>query len=229
MRTHFITYGDHKYTNSKRRISTEAAAFGFTDVHVFGPDDITPAFVSATGLNVTHRGGGWWLWKVDIVNQILDHMAMGDIGVYCDAGCMVVNEPREHQRWDEYRKMLDTQDMIVFDMDTNPECQYTKREVFDYFHIPLESSLFYSPQICATFYIFKKTPHILHFFRRYYEIAIDNPKLFNDDFGPGQHSRCKETRHDQSVFSLMVKTSDKIQILSLDDRYNPFKQSRIRN
>ena len=230
MKYHFITYGDERFIRSKIRIAAEARAFGFDIIHSYGPADLDAEFVDRSGIDLNARGGGWYMWKTNIIYKTLLAMDDGDIGVYCDSGSTVINEPAEQRRWQEYIQLLQTNnaDILAFNMLDNPEYEYTKLDTFDHFGILPGEPIFTSPQFCATYYMFRKTASSMELFRHYMGLAMDHPEIFEDELRITPHRGWLEHRWDQSVLSILLKQYTHKVVISLMDPYNPFKSSRIR-
>ena len=67
---HFITYADHKYEKSRKRILNEAEKFGvFKTIKGYTPNDLTFEFSNKfRDVLCLPRGGGFWIWKYDIMS-----------------------------------------------------------------------------------------------------------------------------------------------------------------
>ena len=92
-KVHFITYGHGglNYEISKNRIVKEAQFFGcFTTISKYGYNDLTPTFKEKYKNILTYnRGAGYWIWKIDIIQQKLNEINDGEFIVYLDCGCTI--------------------------------------------------------------------------------------------------------------------------------------------
>jgi hypothetical protein len=72
----FATYGDDRFSQSRRRIANEARDTGFFDaVTVYTPETLTPEFKwRFQRVLDMKRGGGYWIWKFDVLRQEMDRM-----------------------------------------------------------------------------------------------------------------------------------------------------------
>ena len=127
------------------------------------------------------HGGGFWIWKLDIIKEKLTQLKDGDYLVYADAGCVINNEGKE--RLLEYFDMLNNSEygIISFQMD-HKELNWTTSEVFKYFDVDLKSSIANSGQIMATLLIMQKNPSIKNY-RRSCKVLDYDDKLFTNEYG----------------------------------------------
>ena len=78
---HFITYGDDKFKQSKKRIIQEAKEFEeFTSIQSYSPDDLSIKF-KEKHKDILHRsrGGGYWIWRPKIILDRVESMEWGII------------------------------------------------------------------------------------------------------------------------------------------------------
>ncbi|KAL7425480.1 hypothetical protein ACHAXM_000034, partial [Skeletonema potamos] len=136
---HFRTYGDDNYNWTKARIVQEALDTGwFASVKALGPDDLTADFKKKfEDILKLPRGGGYWIWKYDVIEQALESMNEGDFLVYLDAGSGV-NKGGE-KRFREYLKMVNESqyDMLCFELPM-AEYKWTTQRTFRAFNVSQE-------------------------------------------------------------------------------------------
>jgi hypothetical protein len=163
-------------------------------------------------LSTNERGYGYWLWKPYIIYKNMKRLHDDDILVYADAGCHLntIGQDRFH----EYMKMLEESEfgMICFQLGGCTEYKYTKKGLMQYMQAtPAQMN---SDQIMASVVMMKKTPHTTRFLEEWYRIA-SNYSLINDDISMMETSGFIAHRHDQSIYSLLVKQqSDNMKIPS---------------
>jgi len=205
MKKYLISYGDDAFIIQREFFRQTAIASGFFDESkVFTREDIEPQFIKQVyGTLQMRRGGGYWIWKPYFVKRMLDSIALDDILIYCDAGCMI--NTSGGKRFDEYIDMLVAAETGTIDFELpHKEYEYTKQEVFNYFDASDE--IIDSDQIMATIVVLRKCPHTIRLVELWYEAAIDNPFLFTDELIIlPQHKDFVANRYDQSVFSIIRK------------------------
>ena len=207
---HFITYGNHKFINSKKRICDEAKSVGWFDtITLYGPEDLDLEFHNKfKDILVCPKGGGYWIWKPYIIKKHLEKIDDNDILIYMDAGCTI--NPSGIDRFKEYIEMFNNSDhgCISFGME-HLEKIYTNKELFDYFNLDINGDIANSGQIMATVIILKKNKNSMNIIDLYLKTLYDNPLLFTDDYNNNLCNRGRdeyiETRHDQSILSIIRK------------------------
>lgn len=207
-RVHLISYGDERFAESKRRLEAEARAFGvFDSVSMLGPDDLDEQFrIAGPPASKAAKGGGYWLWKPRVVVSALEVADAGDVVVYVDAGCTI--DPSARRRFAETRALVrDCKAGLFAYQMHHQELMWTKRELFDHFGLSFDSREAVSGQISASVIWVRKCERSQAAVRRWAQVASDDPDLFTDDLDPTiQHESFITHRHDQSVFSLILKT-----------------------
>lgn len=212
MKTYFLTYGDRNFHLSKKHLLSLAKRSGYFDFHIaLGPNDLDYKFKKKYKNILKHRrGGGYWIWKHRIIDNLLREINKGDTIVYCDAGASINITKKAKQRYFEYIAMLNDSDYSNFRMQCEPgfiEKYYTYKETFDYFKIKTNSRIGQSLQFQAGHMMFKKNEHAREFFNEYELFLNENPYLITDNFNQkNQIDNFIENRHDQSIFSMLSKT-----------------------
>jgi hypothetical protein len=207
---HLITYGNDIYINSKKRLCEEAKRVGWFDtITSYGPEDLDLEFQNKfKDILIRPRGGGYWIWKPYIINKHLEKIKDDDILIYLDAGCSI--NPKGIDRFKEYIEMLNNSDhgSISFQLGTN-EKLWSNKEIFDHFNVDINGDIAYSSQIMATIIILKKNTKSINIIDLWLKTLHNNPLLFTDDYNNNPCNKYSreyiETRHDQSVFSIIRK------------------------
>ena len=230
---YFISYGNEKFKNSKKRILKEAISSKlFDECKVFSPEDLSESFRSEFDYILKkERGGGYWIWKFDIIKQTLDKMEEGDFLTYCDAGCSISNE-NEH-RYFEYLNMLKNSQhgILSFVQYQWDEKNWTTDQLFHYFEniFGIDRENFYGGQLLGGVIIMKKCKITLDVINACIECVRDDMEFITDFYNQqNQKSFFIENRHDQSISSLMRKVYGTITISYYDLLDGPFKPLRIR-
>lgn len=219
---HLITYGDAKFSNSKKRIYNEATSVDWFDsVTVYGPENLDNDFkLKFKNILEQPRGGGYWIWKSYIIKKKLDEINDNDILIFLDAGCSI--NPQGKDRFNKYVEMLNNSDEggISFEL-THPEKKYTTKEIFNYFNIDINSEIANSGQILSGIRIMKKNKNLINLINLEIKTLHDNPLLFTDHYNNNQASYFKENRHDQSILSVIMKMHNSI-LLTDETYFVPF-------
>mmetsp|Transcript_4338 Transcript_4338/g.9715 ORF Transcript_4338/g.9715 Transcript_4338/m.9715 type:complete len:308 (-) Transcript_4338:119-1042(-) len=235
---HFRTYADHKYAKSRERIVREANETGwFTTVRGLGPEDLSETFQKRfDDILVLPRGGGYWVWKYDVIEQALQTMEEGDFLVYLDAGCKV-NKQGEDRFW-EYIKMVKESsfDMICVQL-TWPEHIFTTQRVFDAFNVTRNNiGITQTGQFEGGTLLMQKGPHLSDWLSKVSDVLVRDPWLITDKYNNEAKTvdtQFKDNRHDQSISSVSRKQLGCIVVDgsetwgdSLDDK--PFQALRLK-
>ena len=203
----FITYGNDKYYESRKRLVNEAQKFGgFDSVKDYSEHDLTSSFKNKyKHILKESRGGGYWIWKLDIIKQSLSSMGDGDLLIYLDAGCSLNIEGKK--RFNEYLELLrkSKHDILSFQMLNLKEKEWATKEVFEHLEIKIDSPEANSGQHIATALIMRKGHHLRKIMGEMDKILEKDADLFTDKYNKKQEGYFKDNRHDQSIFSLLRK------------------------
>ena len=207
MKIYFVTFGTGPFVNALKRIEKQAIDMKiFDDIFIMTEKDLDMNFVSAhKDLLQLPRGYGYWVWKPEIIKRTLQKLDDGDILIYLDSGC--------HFNTDGIKKLRSYIDRAkaygIVAMRVNfPEIQYTKRHVLDKF---IDSVNPYSNQIQTGIQIICKSQKITDFYNQWSNMTQIHKHL-DDSMGPlPEYSNFIDHRHDQSCFSLLLKS------LKMDD------------
>lgn len=210
-RIFFRTYGSGPFTNSVKRLTEEANATGwFDDVEGLNYEHLSSRFCEKySDILEKERGGGYWLWKWDVIKQATDVMRTGDILIYCDSGC-VINSQAKH-RFQEYIDMVckSEYDMLSFELSGEPvtEQDWTTEKIFEAFDIEKESPVRTSRQYVGGILVMRKGPHLMRWVELCLKIIDSDHNLITDTYNQEayNHADFKDNRHDQSISSVARK------------------------
>nr|VFJ63128.1 MAG: hypothetical protein BECKFW1821A_GA0114235_11423 [Candidatus Kentron sp. FW] len=208
MKIHFVTYGNGIYANALERIKKEAEDFGMFDlIHLYEPDKLPREFSKRfRSILKMPRGAGYWIWKPCIIAEVLGEMSDGDYLVYADARCEINGGGLA--RFEEYIQLLDSSEYgcLSFRMEHLPERCWTKRDVFDHFHVGIDSEIANSGQLIGTVILLKKCRYAVMLIDKWLSTLYDEPVLFTDHcYSENHHGEFVAHRHDQSIFSIIRK------------------------
>ena len=203
---HFITFADQNYQEAANRLCKEAHQFNeFNSITFYKPNMITSSYKEEYGdiLNKS-RGGGYWIWKWDIIKQKLDEIQENDYIIYLDAGCCFNNNGKG--RFNEYLELLNESEygFISFQMG-HQEKKWTIKELFKILDIDINSEYANSGQYGGGVLVIKKNKNAYFIINKCIEILEKNKLLVTDEYNHNQHHFFMENRHDQSILSLTRK------------------------
>ena len=206
---HLITYGNDRFANSKQRITKEARQTDwFETVATLGPKFLPQGFRAnyADILNQT-RGGGYWIWKLEMIRQSLKLIDEGEFLVYLDVGC-TINEIGQ-QRFVEYVQLVNSSSFDILSFQTRyPEHVFTTGRIFQFYNVTKNSAVRDSGVYIATILVMQKGPHLRKWLALALRALVDDPCLFTDRdelTSKDADSRFRTPRHDQSVMSVTRK------------------------
>jgi hypothetical protein len=164
------------------------------------------------------RGFGYWSWKPYFVLRALKESEPGDIVHWADAGCWLRREGRS--RLLEYFRIVDQapSGLLGFqafrvageDLCTEkfslPEKQWSKGDLLDYLNVRNNSNILNSNQIEATTFFVKNDPVAVAVIEQWMSVFFRSLALVDDtpSKSPNEPGFI-EHRHDQSVFSILMK------------------------
>ncbi len=197
-----INYSNERYTKAQKINSKSALKIaGFKKVISYSPVDIDVEFLDKNKKMFSHqRGGGYWLWKAYIIKKTLSEMEDGAYLFYCDSGSHFVHST------DELIHSFDpTFDIMPFEIQTF-EKHWTKRDCFQLMGCD-ESRIFESKQIWSGFSLWKKTAFTMKFVEEWLSYSKDERVVTDIEnvLELPNYDGFVEHRHDQSIFSLLLK------------------------
>jgi hypothetical protein len=201
------------YHEGLNRICNQAKQFNiFDDIFSYTEKDLMDDLEfwnkhSDFILNNT-RGYGYWLWKPYLIKKTLDKINDGDTLLYADCGCElnINGKPKIYD-------FINTVKMkkIIATSATSSDYDYTKMDLIKYLHMEDNIELLKKPHIQATVLLLVKTSEIIELVNEWYNIGSSDYHFINDS--PSINNNFKnfiEHRHDQSIFSLLVKKNNLI-------------------
>ena len=202
----FASFGNDKYYNCLNRIHKQAESFNFFDnIICYTDKDLKndEYFWNKHGefIEKNPRGYGYWIWKSYIIIKILKTMNENDILVYADSGCTL--NQKGIDRLNEYIDIVNKSEfgILTFKL-THLVKTWTKMDLIK--HFDAEKYLD-TQQLVAGIFVLRKCDHVVNIFDIYfntscnYQFLNDNPSNLKNDETFIEH------RHDQSIFSLIIK------------------------
>jgi len=209
MKIYFISFGStNRYSKSIQRIKQQANNMNIFDyIYVYTEKDFDKDFINKHGnfINNSKRGYGYWLWKSYFTYKTMKLMEEGDILIYADAGCTLINTPNAIKRLKQYITLCSKLNAanISFQL-CFPEKTYTKMDLFDRLDLNNED-MKESGQLMATVFILKKCDKTVDLINQYYSLSQEYNLIDDSPSKISNDPKFIDHRHDQSLFSLLRK------------------------
>ena len=215
---HFVTFGSGKYVTAVDRIVDEAKRTGrFCAIHAYRGERDLPGVVLGDERFDWHRaqprGGGYWYWKSCLVLEVLKSLKTGDVVFFADSGCELGHSRAALAEIDAMLSRLmpgpDSVDVVAFAQESI-ERQYTKGDVFDEFGMdPLDerTSL---PQLLGGVHFIRRNANTILLLEKWRSLCAQGHLIGDASSKLPNHPQFIEGRHDQSLWSLLIKANDYI-------------------
>ena len=232
MKVYFISFGStNKYKNSIKRIKQEAANMNIFDkIFVYTEKDFDKDFINKHQdfINNSNRGYGYWIWKSYFTQKTLTIMDDGDILIYADSGCSLINTPAALKRLNQYITLCNRLENanISFQM-CFPEKKYTKMDLFHRLDVN-NNDMLNSGQLVGGIFILRKCLKTVNLINEYYQLSQDYHLIDDSPSIIPNNSEFIDHRHDQSLFSLLRKKYGTI-LIPDETWYPDFRDSKVLN
>ena len=218
MKKYFITFGagGNNYTNAGKRLVYQVRSTQLFDNHILYTDKYLKKDKQfwnkhSDFISKNRRGYGYWIWKPYIIKKTMERMKDGDILFYLDCGCEI-----DVRKKDIIKKYFDyvKKDKIVGFKVGFKEKMWTKMDLFIKLNM-LDKKHTDSGQYgsgCIMFLVCPKTRKLVN---EWYDIVCDYHLVDDSPSIKQNFNEFKENRHDQSIYSLLIKKYDMISSHSL--------------
>ena len=191
-------------TSQKINSATGLRVAGFDKVISYSPKDIDRNFYRRNRKILSQRrGNGYWLWKPYFIRKSLDLLDEGDLLFYCDSGLLFPSSIQPFTKAIEEAN----QQLLPFSLGENLlEKTWTKRDAYILLGCD-EPKYADSPQMVGGLHLWRKSKFATDFADEWLRYA-QNERAITDmpnQLGKPNHPEFVEHRHDQSIFSLLVK------------------------
>lgn len=221
-RLHLVSFGDSSIRLARKRLKVQAENLGvFETVALCDEHDLKPSFRRKHRelLNKQVRGFGFWIWKPQIVLQRLSRINDGDILVYCDIGFHLNLRGRERLEQWERGLIQSGKDFLVFQsfpptkyphydgraLPDHRDAVWTKGDLLDHLDMRSNPSI-WDPTIQAGLFFVRRSERALGLISKWRDVMSNHLNLIDDSPSISPNfPEFKEHRHDQSVFSLLMK------------------------
>lgn len=150
------------------------------------------------------KGYGYWIWKPLIILNSLYNLKPDDILLYLDVGCEL--NYNGYKLMSEYINHMRNYDILSFRLNDCTEQSWCKMDTYKRIFENNDSFL-NTEQIMATSFLLKNNTNCKEFLIENYKIMIENNYNYLIDTPSilSNHTDFKCHRHDQSIFSLLLK------------------------
>ena len=227
---YFVTFGSKDFKLQRKHIANLVKNSGFYDEAIeMGPEDLTPDFRNKfSEILKINRGYGFWIWKVDVLNQLLSEINFGDSITYSSAGSSF--NPLGADRLKYYFELLESSKSgnLRFQLPGNKEFEWTSKQIFDYFNIDVNSKIAKTSQLSSNTIFMKKNETSLNIVNGFLDIINHDPKLITLEYDKvNQVDGFIENRSDQSILSILSKLYGVETVLDQEQNFNQFDMSQF--
>ena len=210
---YFLTFADdflfrRHVVHSFKQIQSEALQFGFKAVFAYNRHDLDRVFWNKHKKFIkSHpRGFGYWIWKPQIILQVLEKIPKGSFLIYADSGCHLNIKGKE--RLKEYEKLARSHEgglnLLSFALEKDSEyiLQYCKMDTYNLLNCER-----YDKNCMATAIMCINTDSVRDFMREWLSICTKDNYHYVDD-SPSlakNHPLFKDHRHDQVIYSALAQ------------------------
>lgn len=173
-------------------------------------------------VNNNHRGFGYWIWKPILILELFKQFPQCTGVIYLDAGCELNINQNSMKRLGQYQDLAMQQGVLSFELNAL-EIDFTSPYTANKMEMVIDSSW---RQSMATTFIVTNTEFGKQFLTTWFELMLsDGYRLLKgeDDVFVSTHCTTpyfyKEHRHDQSIFSLLIKKNGLISIREESEWY----------
>ena len=220
MMIYFVSFGsNYKYEEQSYQVMRDlCSVYRKSFYRIFTVADI-PGDINEYAKRY-RRGYGYWIWKPWLVRQVLGTLATNDIVLYFDGRCGVARKGSGVGWLNEFAEKPEF-DIAAWQMDY-VERHWTTGDLLDRISGDNRVADGATGQFAATFHAWRVNARTLRFASLWLDFMARNPGLCRDE--PSRlpnDPEFRENRHDQSVFSLMLKSLERRRDLNVLTLSNP--------
>ncbi len=228
MKISFVTFADHRYKPTLERIRVEALNMNiFDDIYVLSDLDFDEEYKTLFFKEKRDKmyAFGFYCWKSWAVKTVMDKLNYGDFLVYADAGCILNNRGVDLLK--KWLKVISVdKDFIAFQQKYIEE-EYTKEDVFQYFHISQDNSKVRNTgQYFAGAFILRKSNCTESFVNEWFDLSNLHFQLIDDTIINNANSKLLQLRYDQSIISLLLKKYEHLFSLDINEIIDSFRNRK---
>ena len=205
MNLKIISFGSNdKYINlAEKTVQSVKHLYSKSETIVFKPKDLPDDINNYAKSYI--KGYGYWIWKPYIIKKALFSTSENDIVLYVD-GRSGLKKTGKPIRWLDNFILENKFDIATWQM-IHKEMSWTNGDIISAFNLDLDSELIKTGQFAATFHAWRNNKRSQNFINEWLNFLLNNRDICRDEVSKKlNHKKFIENRHDQSVFSLMIKT-----------------------
>jgi len=152
------------------------------------------------------RGYGYWTWKPYLVHDLLSDLSDGDILLYVDGRCGMPDESKQIM-W--FNKFIESPHIDICAWQMNYiEQHWCSMDLISALGAKDNTAILESGQFAAGIFALRVSNKTRKLLRQWLGMVQHFSNLCRDEPSiEPNHSSFKENRHDQSVFSIILKTT----------------------
>ena len=199
-----ISYSNERFQRQLQLNKKSAIEVGEVDEYYsYGPNDIDPVFKEKNkDILSRSRGNGYWLWKPYIINKtMIEKLKYGDYLIYTDAAILYMNSTRLIINFMKEHKAKIWGNKLAL-----KERTWTKRDAL--ILMDADTPYYYDTnQYMAGIQVYQKSKYAIKFIQDLLKYSQDVRIITDDNNVMGKENLpgFRENRHDQTVFSLLLK------------------------
>lgn len=209
----FITFGagGQNYSEAGNRLLNQSNNVELFDKTTLYTDDFLKSDEDfwnqhSNFIENNRRGYGYWLWKPYIIKKTMEQMEDCDILLYLDCGCEIdARKKREIREYFDYVKS----ELIIFASTGCSEAHYNKMDLvlkLDMLnHMENDVNQHQAAAGAILIYVCDKTRNIVD---EWYNFGCDYHNIDDTPSETPNFGGFIEHRHDQSIFSLLIKKNN---------------------
>jgi len=212
----FLTYGSHSnYIDAANRLCNQANNLNiFNNIYNYNYNDLKndKDFWDRHGTFIENnkRGSGYWLWKPYIIHKTIEKLQDGDLLLYLDCGCEIIIEEKKFML--ENINNVKKYKLLASVAEKSSEYKYSKMDLIHKLNMNNNIEELEMLQIQAGIIFLEVSQLFKNIIKEWYELGCnyhnidDTPSIIPND------SNFIENRHDQSIFSLLIKKNKLYQL-----------------
>jgi len=205
----FLTYGSHSnYIDASNRLCNQANNLNiFNNIYNYNLNDLKndKEFWDRHGTFIENnaKGGGYWLWKPYLIHKTIEKLQDGDLLLYLDCGCEIIIEEKEFMF--ENINNVKKYKLLAAISENSNEYKYNKMDLIHKLNMNNNVEELEMLQIQGGFIFLEVSQQFKNIIKEWYELGCnyhyinDNPSIIPNN------SNFIDHRHDQSIFSLLIK------------------------
>lgn len=208
MTLNFLAFGSHaNYIEAGKRLLNQAKSLDLFDkLDLYNADDLKKDkdFWDRHGefIQNNKRGYGYWIWKSYLIDKTMDKLNDGDILLYCDIGCEIIQNEKRYIL--EYIEAVKKYKILAHALYVTNEYAFSKMDLILKLGMTNYNEVYFC-QIESGIILLEVNDLTRKIIKEWYNLMCD---YHNIDDSPSINKNVfffYEHRHDQSVFSLLLK------------------------